>query len=186
MEMPLSSNQTPFQLLLEIEQTSKTRAQDFPNQGDFREKWSGIAFNLNDQILLAPMKSVSEVMLPPVMTRIPGAKPWVLGIANRRGNLLPILGLRSLLFGSGIPANKNFMRQRVIVMKNSELTAGLLVDSVSGLKHFWVDERSELIPSVESELRLFVTHSYQRDEAHYPVFSLERLVESDIFKNILD
>lgn len=181
--MPLSSNKTPFHLLLEIERICKTRTQDFPNQGDFREKWSGIAFELNAQTLLAPMKSVSEVMLPPATTRIPGAKPWVLGIANRRGNLLPVMGLRSLLFGSG--GSSNYVRQRVIVLQNPEMAAGLLVDSVSGLKHFWADERSELIPPVDSKLRSFVTHSYRRDEAHYPVFSLERLVKSEIFRNIV-
>jgi twitching motility protein PilI len=184
MPMPVCSNQTPFQLLLEIERISKARAQNFPNQGDFREKWSGIAFELNDQTLLAPMKSVSEVMLPPVMTRIPGVKPWVFGIANRRGNLLPIMGLKSLLFGNG--ESTNHTRQRVIVIQHPEIAAGFLVDSVSGLKHFWADERSEQIPPVVGKLRSFITHSYRRDKSHYPVFSLDWLIESDVFKNIVE
>ena len=184
MEMPASTGQTPFHHLLELERISKSKTQDFPNQGNIREKWSGISFELRDQTLLVPMKSVSEVMLPPVVTRIPGAKPWVLGVANKRGNLLPVMGLKRLLFGS---AESSYdARQRVIVIQHPEIAAGLLVDSVMGLKHFWVDEQSESIPSMDTEIRLYVTHSYQRDEAYYPVFSLERLVESDLFKNIVE
>ena len=183
MKMPGRTNKTPYHLLLEIEQICKAKAQDFPNQGDFREKWSGIAFELNNQKLLAPMASVSEVMLPPVMTRIPGAKPWVLGIANRRGNLLPIMGLKALIYGRGLSSLN--AGERVIVVQHSDSAAGLMVDSVWGLKHFWVDERSEGMPPVDPELQSFVTYSYRRDEEHYPVFSLERLVESDIFKNMV-
>jgi twitching motility protein PilI len=182
-ENPGRTRKSPYHLLLEIEQISKARAQGFPNQGDFREKWSGIAFELNNQKLLAPMKSVSEVMLPSALTHIPGVKPWVLGIANRRGNLLPIMGLRALLYGGGEAANH--VSERIIVVQHSDTSAGLMVDSVWGLKHFWVDERSERIPPMSPELESFVTHSYRRDEEHYPVFSLERLVESDIFKNIV-
>ena len=182
MKLPGSTIKSPYLQLLEIEQIGKAKTQDFPNQGDFREKWSGIAFELNNQKLLAPMASVSEVMLPPSMTRIPGAKSWVLGIANRRGNLLPVMGLRTLIFGDSL--SSNHIGERVIVVQYSDSTAGLMVDSVWGLKHFWIDECSETVPSVDSKLQEFVTHSFRRDKEHYPVFSLERLVESEMFRNI--
>ena len=44
---------------------------------------------------VADRDQVREVlMLPDAMTRVPGAKRWLLGIANLRGHLLPLMDLK--------------------------------------------------------------------------------------------
>ena len=50
---------------------------------------------------MASREQVREVlMLPDAVTRVPGAKRWLLGIANLRGQLLPLVDVK-LLLGSG-------------------------------------------------------------------------------------
>jgi twitching motility protein PilI len=55
--------------------------------------------------------------VPSQLTRVPGAKAWVKGLANVRGQLLPVLDLRQFL-GSGVtPLTRN---TRVIVVNHRE------------------------------------------------------------------
>ena len=66
-------------------------------------------------------------------TRVPGAKSWIKGLANVRGQLLPIIDLRHFL-GSGItPITRN---TRVLVVNHREIPAGLVVDEVLGFRRF--------------------------------------------------
>ncbi|MEN8130075.1 MAG: chemotaxis protein CheW [Pseudomonadota bacterium] len=180
--MSLKFSQNPFKILLHLEQKSKVKVKQFPSQEEFRKKWSGITFELNGKQLLTPMAEVSEVMLQPSMTHVPGVKSWVLGIVNSRGNLLPVMDLHALLFNKNRRTVLN--RQRILVVNHSQIAAGLLVDAVSGIKHFWVDDRSDRVPEMPSELKPFVTHSYRLKEKYYGVFDLLRLVNSDIFSDV--
>lgn len=178
----MKSFQNPFQTLLYLEQQSKAKVKKFPNQEEFRKKWSGITFELNGKQLLTPMVEVSEVMLQSSMTYVPGVKPWVLGIVNSRGNLLLIIDLHALIFNKSRRTVLN--RQRILVVNHSQIATGLLVDAVSGIKHFWVDDRSDRIPEMPPELRPFVTYSYRLKGKNYGVFDLLGLVNSNIFSDI--
>ena len=79
------------------------------------------------------MGEVAEVLHEPRTSRVPGVQPWVCGVANLRGRLLPVTDL-SAFFGLG-PAAAGKQR-RVLVLDHEELFAGLLVDEVLGLQHF--------------------------------------------------
>ena len=43
------------------------------------------------------MADVAEVTASRRVTRLPGAPPWLAGVANWRGRMLPVLDLRPLL-----------------------------------------------------------------------------------------
>jgi len=178
------SLQHPFQLLLQIEKKSRLRVTKFPHQEDFKERWSGIRFELSGHTLLAPMKEVSEIMSPLLTTPIPGVKPWVLGIANRRGNLLPIMDLQMLLFNKERNQHAGVRRQRIVVVSHSNITAGFLVDTVWGIKHFWLDERSNKTPDLPREFLPFVTFSFINKKNHYGVFGLVEILKSKTFLDI--
>jgi twitching motility protein PilI len=72
----------PFELLEELERRSRAA---FAGKGGFR---------IGQEQFVASRDQVGEVlMLPESMTRVPGAKRWMLGIANLRGHLLPLVDL---------------------------------------------------------------------------------------------
>ena len=37
---------------------------------------------------------VNEILFMPTLAPVPGTKPWLLGVANVRGNLVPVVDLR--------------------------------------------------------------------------------------------
>ena len=63
-------------------------------------------------------------MLPDAMTRVPGSQRWMLGIANLRGHLLPLVDVK-LLLGSGRTSLRR--NTRVISVNHREVPAGLVV-----------------------------------------------------------
>ncbi|MEH3147361.1 MAG: chemotaxis protein CheW [Methylobacterium frigidaeris] len=88
-----------------------------------------LLFGLGPDRFALPAGCVREVLRPPVLTRLPGAPPALAGLANLRGEPLPVLDLRHLLrpdHGS-VPA-----RGRVIVVEAGD-PVGFAVDRVLGL-----------------------------------------------------
>jgi len=67
---------------------------------------------------------------------MPGVKPWVKGVANLRGRLLPVMDLGGFL---GLPLSKARKQRRVLVVEYNDLFVGLLVDEVVGMQHFAQD-----------------------------------------------
>ncbi len=93
-----------------------------------------MAFRLSSESFLAAREETREVLsYPSVVTRVPGSKPWIRGIANVRGQLLPVVDLRAYLGGGMTTTNRS---TRVLVANHREVPAGLLVDEVLGFPSF--------------------------------------------------
>ena len=90
----------PFELLREIERRSRAAVAG-KSSGEVSDEWVGVGFRIGQENFVADRHQVREVlMLPESLTRVPGAKRWLLGIANLRGHLLPLVDLKMYL-GSG-------------------------------------------------------------------------------------
>jgi len=117
-------------------------------------------------------------MLPESMTRVPSAKRWMLGIANLRGHLLPLIDLKMYL-GSG---RTSFRRvTRVISVNHRDVPAGLVVDEVQGFRRFLDSEYVEKWPQTTVRCDRYIGGAYQRAEDIWPVFNLYDLLESSTF-----
>ena len=129
-----NTNISAIDILRDIEQKSIQQASSETEEGTLLSVWAGLAFKVAGIRVLAPMDEVSEILnLPRVLTRVPGARSWVKGIANIRGNLLPIIDLQAFLGDKPIVTNR---RSRVLVINRGDVTTGLLVGDVQGLRHF--------------------------------------------------
>lgn len=120
------------------------RARKSGRRGGQEYDWQGVVFEIGGQRLVAPMGQVSEVLAMPEYTSLPLVKPWMLGIANIRGRLLPITDLSQFL---QVPSRLSQMSQRkVIVIDHGNFFSGLLVDQVIGIEQFTQDQyRAEAI-----------------------------------------
>ncbi|RMP62687.1 hypothetical protein ALQ18_03312 [Pseudomonas marginalis pv. marginalis] len=132
----MTESQTAFELLLGIDNRCRLLAADLPSQEARLQRWSGIGFRLGPHAYVAPMGEVAEVLHEPRCTVMPGVKPWVKGVANLRGRLLPVLDLGGFL---GFELSKAHKQRRVLVVEFNDLFVGLLVDEVVGMQHFAQD-----------------------------------------------
>lgn len=171
----------PVEILAEIERRARANAAGLPQQEDIREQWSGMGFRLGEHWMLAPLDEVAELLTLPSMTRVPGAKGWVLGIANVRGNLLPIMDLNGYLYDRRTVVGK---RSRVLVINHRGVFAGLLVDDVTGLRHFEAEDRLSERPEADVETLPYLERGFELDGRAWPVFSMRKLAESPLFMQV--
>lgn len=176
--MTSSTAKSPVLLLAEIERRSRQNAAGLPQQEDVTEQWSGIGFRIGELQMLAPLGEVTEILHFPAMSRVPGTKSWVLGIANVRGNLLPIMDLDGYLHGRRTPVNK---RSRVLVINHRGVFAGLLVDEVLGLRHFEEGDRVAELPRIDASVAPYLDKAYRGANETWVVFSMRKLAESPLF-----
>ena len=166
--------------LREIEQRSNAAAERLPEVQESADFWNGLVFSVSGVRLTAAMHEVGE-MLPyqDAITRVPGAKPWVLGLANVRGSLLPIIDLQIFLGGKPVVASK---ATRILVLQLRGLMTGLLVPSVQGMRHFSLGER---VPNarMKGALGAYVYEAFKQDEQVWPVFSLTALAADPSFRS---
>src|SRR5690348_17403230 len=89
----------PFDILADYEQRSLAHVAGLPEQLDAPGLWRGVGFRVGRRRLAAGFEEVVEILPMPQVTPVPGSQPWMLGVANVRGNLLPIVDLKQFLEG---------------------------------------------------------------------------------------
>jgi twitching motility protein PilI len=168
----------PFELLQELERRSRAAVAG-QGSGPLADEWVGIGFRIGEEQFVANREQVREVlMLPESLTRVPGAKRWLLGIANLRGHLLPLVDLKMLL-GSGRTSMRRMTR--VISVNHRDVPAGLVVDDVQGFRRFSDSEFVDKWPQTAVRCDRYISGAYQRGQDTWPVFGLYDLLESSAF-----
>ncbi len=174
----------PFRLLTELAARLHANAPE-SSASDESQSWLGLGFRLAERWFLAPRGDMREILRPMPYTRIPGAKPWLFGLANVRGNLLPLIDLRRFL---GLPAAPVTRSTRLLVFSDERIPAGFMVDEVAGFRRFGTaDQRHELIQDDIGRdaawAAPYLLGAFVREGQGWPVFSLVKLVHSPEFQN---
>jgi twitching motility protein PilI len=168
----------PFELLKELERRSRIAIAG-KGSGDLPAEWVGIGFRIGEEQFVASRNEIREVlMLPDNITRIPGAKRWMLGVANLRGHLLPLTDLK-LLLGSGRTPLRRV--SRVISVNHRDVPAGLVVDEVLGFRRFMDNEYTDQWPETLVRCDRHIRGAYKRGQDVWPIFGLYELIESSSF-----
>jgi twitching motility protein PilI len=169
----------PFELLKELEKRSRSVAAANVTETDAGQEWVGVAFRMGGETFLVAREETREVLgYPAVVTRIPGAKSWVKGLANVRGALMPMLDLRQFL-GSG--ATTSGRNTRIVVVNHRDVPAGLMVDEVLGFRRFAETEFNAEAPPTVIRCDSYLAGAFRRGGEVWPVLSLKSLVESQSF-----
>jgi twitching motility protein PilI len=169
----------PFELLAELERRGRAVSAQLNQEAQGGREWVGVALRMAGDLYLVAREETREVLgVPSSTTRVPGAKPWIKGLANVRGQLLPIIDLRHFL-GSGItPITRN---TRIVVVNHREIPAGLLVDEVLGFRRFAEGEFSGDAPPTVARCERFLAGAFRRAHEQWPVLSLRSVLESPAF-----
>lgn len=169
----------PYALLLEIEQRARAAQAGQVREARSGDEWVGVAFRLGAETFLVARDETREVMgVPTFLTRVPGARAWIRGLANVRGQLLPVVDLRAFLGGGTAPIGRN---ARILVVNNRDVPAGLLVDEVLGFRRFTDAEFTSQPPATLLNCDRFLAGAFRRGTEVAPVFGLRPLLESNEF-----
>lgn len=167
-------------LLADLQQRFDAAARALPQFAIDESTWDGLVFSVSGLRVTAALNEVSEMLaMPERITRVPGAKPWMLGLANIRSSLLPIIDLQLYLGARAVVTGK---QARVLVIRQHGLVSGLLVPSVQGMRHFHVSDRVSDV-RVKGALGAYVYEAFNEDDAIWPVISMPALASDPAFRS---
>ncbi len=167
----------PFELLVQLEERLRAARLDFA--AGQQESWIGLGFRLGEDWLVAPRAEVREVIVPPTLTRVPRTRPWFQGLANVRGNLLPVVDLQQLIGGQAHTAGD---RARVLVLNSDKVPVGFLVDEVAGYRQFVPADQRHALTERAGPAQPYLLGAFERDGRAWCAFSLHKVAQSDAFK----
>lgn len=143
-------------------------------------EWSGVIFRIGTTRLACNIDIVSEFLPLPSYTPVPGTKPWILGLANVRGDLLTIVDLSWYLNNERTPVT---MRSRLLTATLRGRPIGLLVDEVFGQRQFVSNDGKQSDLPEESPIKHYVQHQYRSGSDVWQELDIEKLFTTPEFLN---
>ncbi len=169
----------PFDLLRNYEQRVLQAPTSPIVLDEASDKWIGVGFRIGGNRLIAAMSDIKEIFELPVFTTVPGVKSWVIGVANVRGSLLPIIDLKGYILDKDIIKRH---KGRVLVITYKGFHTGLLVEEIYGMRHFLeADEVNEENPDLDGTIKPYIEKNYRQGDEFWPVFSFEKMIHDDRF-----
>lgn len=173
--------ESPFELLRQLDRLGRGHKAELPSREDHAVYWTGVGFRLGGQHFVSSMGEISELLKYPDLAPVPRTRPWLRGVANVRGNLLPVMDLNHYLGGSMTSMTR---ATRVLVVEVSGMVSGLLVDEVFGMRQFPDTERSVAVDGVEERIAPYITGQFNSDGERWFTFSMKALVENPLFLQV--
>jgi len=171
---------TPFEVLAEYERLALAHVAGLPEQLNAPGLWRGVGYRIGRQRLASGFEEVVEILPLPAVTPVPGAQPWMLGVANMRGNLLPVGDLKQFLEGERTVLHEG---QRMLVVRQRGGDVAVLIDELYGQRSFNEPQLIEVDELAAGErYRHFIDRAYRLDDQAWAIFSLERLARTPEFR----
>ncbi len=181
---------TPFEVLVDYERRSLAHVVGLPEQIDAPGLWRGVGYRIGSRRLASGFDEVVEILTLPQVTPVPGAQAWLLGLANVRGNLLPVVDLKQFLQSERTVIHEG---QRILLVRQSGGNLAVLIDELYGQRSFNEEQRHDAAAGMdasqddagtwaEGRYRHFIDHSYRLDDTEWGVFSLDRLTRTPEFR----
>lgn len=174
----------PFAILAEVERRSLAHVAGLPEQLDAPGLWRGVGYRIGQRRLASGFDEVVEILPMPQVTPVPGSQPWMLGVANIRGNLLPTVDLKQFLEGERTVLHES---QRVLIVRQPGGDVAVTIDELFGQRSFLEEQAlpAEALPEsalTEGRYTHFIDRAYQQADHAWGVFSLERLARTPEFR----
>lgn len=180
-DIRLMTTNDPVSILKAIEVACQRCSSELQRQPEAANVWPGIAFRIGCNSLVAALGEVVEIIDYPEISRVPRTQSWLLGVANMRGNLLPVVDLKLCLLGETAFVTQ---KSRALVIRHNDVYAGLVVDEVLGIKYFTETDVVESGVVVDTFLQPYISHSYNKDGQCWFVFSISALTEAAGFLQV--
>ena len=168
----------PFDVLLEIDRRNRGRSEAALEAPQPATITGRLALIMGSWHLMFFMEDVSEIISVPHISRVPGVKPWLLGIANLRGTVISIIDLRQFLGGkpSSITGSS-----RIVVVNSGDWSYGMLIDEVIGMRHFSSENKLSKLDAIDSKLLPYVTEAFSSEGKLWLAFNVGQLLSEPRF-----
>lgn len=137
-------------------------------------------FKVGQYDLLLPLNTSTEIISNIEFSPVPISRPWLLGIASRRGQLLTLIDLKNFLFNS--EPLKKINNKRIVTNNVGQISLGLVVDQVVGLMSPNKNACETSYPDHwDNSVVDILSGVYQENETFFGVCDFQKLVRDERF-----
>jgi twitching motility protein PilI len=170
-----------YDLLAEIDARAREHQLVSDESGENKQTHSYLSFSVCDQMMLIPINEITELVSSPAIVEVPVMKPWMRGIANVRGSLLPLTDLESFFCQKRQHVGSS---SRVLVIEREGSRFGLLVPEVFGIKDVAPGRMSEPENMTRNPLAGFCGQQVGIGGKTWFILDVERLVSDARFMHV--
>lgn len=154
----------------------KQQSQHGDNDGDALEDvLQLVGFIVGQEEFTVPILSIQEIIKPIEFTRVPHTPPYVLGVFNLRGSVIPLIDLRSKF---GMPSSNQTADSRYIVMKNEDEIAGFVIDELTEAIRLKVKD-IDSAPETSAQEKSYIEGVGKQKDRILTILKVDRLLERD-------
>ena len=177
------SESQALNILGEIRAATFANAAPLPLRESAHPEWQGLGYQIGGLRLVSPMGEISEILKLPKLSALPGVKPWLLGLANIRGRLIPVIDLHNFL---GMTTTLPMVQWRVLVVEDEELVAGFLVEQSLGIQHFLEDSFEETTADDVAALQPYLRGAFRHGGRVFYEAHLKSILRDDRFFDVAE
>jgi purine-binding chemotaxis protein CheW len=144
----------------------------YDNIANMTETFQFVSFRAGQQLFGVEIHSVIEVISLCEIAPLPGAPPFMEGMIDLRGQILPVVDLRKRL---GIREIQTTMQTRILILRMNSRNLGLIVDQADQV--YTVPVESIQSPPEQSSEFVLAVARYQKDL--FVILDLERLLNRE-------
>ena len=115
------------------------------------EEFKAIVFRLADETYGIEVDKVRTIERMSPVTRVPKTPPFVKGVINLRGNVVPVIDLRGRF---GLPEVEPDANTRIVIVNVADMEVGFIVDSandVIDLTEDMIEDPPEIVGGVKAK-----------------------------------
>ncbi len=172
-----------MKILADLRSQTLSHCAPLPLKENLHDEWQGLGFQLGGVRVASPMGEISEILKLPKLAALPVVKSWVLGIANVRGRLIPIIDLHDYL---GLTPTLPRAQWRVLVVEDDDLVAGLVVEQSLGIQHFLEDSFETAQLDDMQALQPYVTGAFRHSGRLFYQIHLRSILRDDKFFDVAE
>lgn len=170
-------------ILSEIQAATFQNAAQLPLKESAQPEWQGIGFQIGGTRLVSAMGEVDEILKVPKITALPGVKSWILGIANVRGRLMPIIDLHEYL---NMTPTLPMAQWRVLIVEDEDLVAGLVVEQSLGIQHFLEGSFEEASAEGLDSLKPYIRGAFRHGGRVFFEMELKSILRDEKFFEVAE
>jgi purine-binding chemotaxis protein CheW len=133
-----------------------------------------VGFRLEDQDYAIPITKIQEIILMKPVTRVPQAPPFIEGLINLRGVVIPVINLRRRF---SMPHRDPGEETRIIVLNLHQKTVGCIVDAVTRVMRLSSEQTQPAPTTVLSAARNYISGIANLEDRLLIILDVEKLFD---------
>ncbi len=165
----------PYEMLHQLDSDVRLAARKLPLEV-LTADWVGVEVSCLGAPCLIALSNVYEMIAPSHITHVPYAQPWLRGVVNVRGALIPVTDVAYWLSGKPTAIDKT----RILVVQHEHELYGLLFEQVLGMQRL-SGVTFQSVVEAPAFLSPFIENQLQVSSKRWFVLDLGRLLSQDTF-----